>query len=160
VFKYISRWTLFHLKIIILNKKIEFFSLWKMWFMDYPTKDTVLTSLLMASPWWCWKGFIVFLFLFAYSHTEQKLKKPLNAVLKNTNYWHKIQIENHNYWHTHKSDRHDNWHIQNTEKPDYWHTQNTDRHDYWHKRLLTDTITDMHKILTDRITDLPGLLTC
>jgi hypothetical protein len=48
-----------------------------MWFMDYPTKDTVLTALLMASPRWCWKGFVVlcFFFFFAYSHTKQKLKK-------------------------------------------------------------------------------------
>jgi hypothetical protein len=115
------------------------------------------------------------IFLFAYSHTEQKLEKKTKCsteehqLLTYIKYKPKIIINDIHiiltdmiidYWPIQNTDRPDYWHTQNTDKHDYWHTQNTDRHDYWHKRLLTDTITDMHKILTDTITDLRGLLTC
>jgi hypothetical protein len=134
-----------------------------MWFMDYPTKDTILTSLLMASPRWCWKGFVVF-FFFTYSHTEQKLKTPTKCsteehqLLTYIKYKQKIIITDIPIILTdmitdiQNTDRPDYWHTQNTDRHEYWHTQNTDRHNYWHKRLLPDTITDIKYWQTQLLT--------
>jgi hypothetical protein len=117
-----------------------------MWFMDYPTKDTFLTSLLMASPQWCWKGFVVFFLfiicLFTYwtkTGKNTKCSTKEHELLTYIKYKPKIIITD--------------IHIILTDMI-------TDIY-----KILTNPITDIHKILTDTITDINDywqtrLLTC